>query len=48
MAVVGGHARIYFAVEGTVYYCDAEIPAVSPTTGNPFGAWLPFYYTYAA
>lgn len=44
VAVVGGRARIYFAVEGNVHYCDAEIPAVSPTTGNPIGLLLLFTY----
>lgn len=44
VAKIGGQGRIYFEVEGTMYYCTADAAAVSPTTGNPIGLLLLFTY----
>ena len=39
VAIVDGTPRIYFNVNGTMYYIDGTASAV-PVTGNPMGAWL--------
>lgn len=45
VAMVGGTARVYFAVEGGMYYIDGTATAV-PAAGNPIGLLLAL--TYAA
>lgn len=37
---------IIFYIDGDEMYFTAEEEAAEIITGNPFGAWLPFYYTY--
>jgi len=44
VALVGGQPRIYFAVEGDMYYVEGSAAAV-PVTGNPIGLLL--VWTYA-
>ena len=47
VAVVGGVPRIYFAVEGTMYYTDGTIVGIVPiAAGMPMGLLLAL--TYAA
>ena len=45
VALVGGQPRIYFAVEGALYYVEGEAGA-EPEVGNPIGLLLTL--TYAA
>ena len=43
VAIVGGQSRVYFAVNGTMYYIDGTASAV-PVTGNPIGLLLALTY----
>lgn len=46
VAIIDGTARIYFAVNGTMYYIDGTAAVAVPiATGHSMGAWL-FYFTY--
>ena len=45
VAVIGGIARVYFAVNGSMYYINGTIVA-APVVGNPIGLLL--VLTYAA
>lgn len=44
VAVIGGEARIYFAVEGSMYYVAGTIQEALET-GNPIGLLLSLTYT---
>jgi len=45
VAIIDGTARVYFAVDGTMYYIDGTIAAAAEiVTGNPM-PWL-FWFTY--
>lgn len=44
VAKIGAQGRIYFEVEGVMYYVSADAAVVSPTTGNPIGLGLLFTY----
>jgi hypothetical protein len=43
VAIIGGIARMYFTVNGTMYYVDGTAAAV-PVTGNPIGLLLALTY----
>jgi len=43
VAIVGGTAKVYFAVNGAMYYIDGTTVAV-PVTGNPIGLLLTLTY----
>ena len=43
VANIGGTARVYFAVNGAMYYVDGTVAAV-PVTGNPIGLLLSLTY----
>jgi len=46
VAQVGGQARLYFFVDDTRYYCDAEAAAADPETGNPLFPMGGLLWTY--
>jgi len=43
VALIGGQSRIYFVVDGSMYYVDGTAAAV-PSTGNPIGLLLVLTY----
>jgi hypothetical protein len=44
VAEIGGTARVYFQVEGAMYYIDSTAAAAVPANGNPIGLLLAWTY----